>query len=345
MEPYKSENLGVSVIRIPSHQMESEFFRILKKKGFSSDKAKICAGIFTENSLDGVYSHGVNRFSRFVEFVDKGYIRINNQPELKNRSGAIEQWDGKLGPGPINALICTEQAMHLSKEYGIGCVALSNTNHWMRGGAYGWKAAKAGFVFIGWTNTIPNMPAWGAVDCRLGNNPLVLAVPYNDEAIVLDMAMSQFSYGTMESYQLQNRQLPLPGGYNKKGQLTTDPGEILESQRSLPVGYWKGAGLSLLLNLMAAILSGGEATHRIRQHEDDFGVSQVYISIDISKLDNFQRIVQDVKEIIDDYHHSIPESKKCSIIYPGERALRTRKENLLKGIPVDRVVWDRIKGL
>ncbi len=341
----ENKNLGADVVRVPYQQMESEFVRILLKNGFYSDKAKTCARIFAENSLDGVYSHGVNRFSRFVEFVEKKYIRIDNEPELKSSSGAIEQWDGKLGPGPINALVCTERAMNLSKKYGIGCVALSNTNHWMRGGAYGWKAAKAGFVFIGWTNTIPNMPAWGAVDCRLGNNPLILAVPYNDEAIVLDMAMSQFSYGTMESYQLRKQQLPLPGGYDKKGQLTTDPSAIIESERSLPIGYWKGAGLSLLLNLMATIFSGGEATHEVSKHEDDFGVSQVYISIDISKLDNYQVIAGIVNEIIDDYHNSIPESDSKNILYPGERALNTRKENLSKGILVERIVWDQIKGL
>ena len=341
----ENKNHGVDVLRIPYKQMESEFFRILKKKGFSSDKAETCARIFAENSLDGVYSHGVNRFALFVKFIDKKYIRVDNEPELKSSSGSIEQWDGKLGPGPLNALICTERAMALSKEYGIGCVALSNTNHWMRGGTYGWKAAKAGFAFIGWTNTIPNMPAWGAVDCRLGNNPLILAVPYNDEAIVLDMAMSQFSYGTMESYQLKKQQLPLPGGYDKKGRLTTDPSAIIETQRSLPVGYWKGAGLSLVLNLMATIFSGGKATHEIAKNADDFGVSQVYISIDISKLDNYQIISGIINEIIDDYHDSVPESDSVSILYPGERALKTRKENLSGGIPVERIVWDRIKGL
>jgi 3-dehydro-L-gulonate 2-dehydrogenase len=341
----ENKNLDTDIVRIPCQQMESEFLRILKKKGFSSDKAWTCARIFTENSLDGVCSHGVNRFAYFIKCIDKKYVLVDNEPELKSSSGAIEQWDGKLGPGPINALMCTERAMDLSREYGIGCVALSNTNHWMRGGTYGWKAAKAGFAFIGWTNTIPNMPAWGAVDCRLGNNPLILAVPYNDEAIVLDMAVSQFSYGTMESYRLEKQQLPLPGGYDKKGRLTTDPSAIIDSQRSLPVGYWKGAGLSLLLNLLATVLSGGKATHEIAKNGDDFGVSQVYISIDISKLNNYQMITRIINEIIDDYHNSIPESDSWSIFYPGERALNTRKENSYKGIPVQKVVWDHIKSL
>ncbi|MBN2180484.1 MAG: 3-dehydro-L-gulonate 2-dehydrogenase [Sedimentisphaerales bacterium] len=341
----RDKSLSADIVRIPYQQMEAEFLLVLKKKGFSDDKAKTCASIFAQNSLDGVYSHGVNRFALFVKFVEKRYIRIDNEPELKGSSAAIEQWDGRLGPGPINALICTERAMELSREYGIGCVGLSNTNHWMRGGTYGWKAAKAGFAFIGWTNTIPNMPAWGAVDCRLGNNPMIFAVPYNNEAIVLDMAMSQFSYGTMESYKLKKQQLPLSGGYDKKGQLTTDPSAIIETQRSLPVGYWKGAGLSLLLNIMAAVLSGGEATHEIGRHEDDFGVSQVYIAIDISKLDNYRMIVGIVNEIIDDYHDSVTESDSMKIVYPGERALNTRKENLSEGIPVERNVWNQIKSL
>ena len=211
------------VIRIPFDQLESEFSRILDALGFESEAKSRCARLFAENTLDGVSSHGINRFPRFVQYVRDGYIRVNAKPEIRHRAGAIEQWDGCLGPGPLNALFATERAMGLSKECGIGCVALFNTNHWMRRGLYAWKVAKAGFAFIGWTNTTSNMPAWGAVDCRLGNNPLVLGVPFKDEAIVLDMAMSQFSYGSVESHQIKSMPLPMPGGYDRAGALTTDP--------------------------------------------------------------------------------------------------------------------------
>src|SRR5690606_12554923 len=102
-----------------------------------------------------------------------------------------------------------------------------------------------------------NTPAWGALDNKLGNNPLVMAVPYENEAIVLDMAMSQYSYGAMEMQRLKGGQLPVPGGFDKNGNLSTDPDAILETKRTLPIGYWKGAGLSLLLDLLATVLSGG----------------------------------------------------------------------------------------
>jgi 3-dehydro-L-gulonate 2-dehydrogenase len=251
------------VIRIPLGQMEQDFRRILVKFGFDAKKADQCAHIFAVNSLEGVYSHGVNRFARFIQSVKAGQIKPDAEPEKKHSSGALEQWDGGFGPGPLNAVFCTERAIELSAEYGIGCVAIGRTNHWMRAGYYGWKAAKAGFVLIAWTNTNANMPAWGALDCRLGNNPIVLAVPYENEAIVLDAAMSQFAYGTLEVYRLSGRELPIAGGYDSKGNLTADPTSILETQRILPMGYWKGSGLSLLLDILSTILSGGLSTKQI----------------------------------------------------------------------------------
>ena len=105
-----------------------------------------CAGVFTNNSIDGVYTHGVNRFPRFIEYIQKGYINIQAEPSLKHQWGGVQQWDGNLGPGPLNAIHATNSVMQLAQQHGIGCVALANTNHWMRGGTYGWQAAKAGFV-------------------------------------------------------------------------------------------------------------------------------------------------------------------------------------------------------
>jgi len=148
-----------STVRISVGDMEAIFTAILLKNGFTETKAKQCAAIFTNNSIDGVYTHGVYRFPRFIEYIAKGMVRPDAAPTPVHKSGALEQWDGNLGPGPLNAVHATSTAMKLSQEFGIGCVALANTNHWMRGGTYGWQAAKAGFVFIGWTNTTAIMPA------------------------------------------------------------------------------------------------------------------------------------------------------------------------------------------
>lgn len=331
-----------SMVRISPAEMKKVFYDILLKYGMTAAKALTCADVFMSNSLDGVYTHGVNRFPRFIEYIKKGYIQVNAEPVLKNQIGSIEQWDGQLGPGPLNALQATERAMQLATENGLGCVAMANTNHWMRGGTYGLHAARQGFVFVGWTNTLANMPAWGAIDCKLGNNPLVIAMPYSDKAILLDMAMSQFSFGAMELAIMKNEQLAQPGGYDTKGELTNDPAAIIQSKRSIPIGYWKGAGMSLLLDLLATVLSGGSSTQELTKKEAEFGVSQVFICFALSKLKNHQTIHQVVAGIIEDYQQSVPANAKTKIVYPGERMLEKRKINLEQGIPVVQKIWNEI---
>jgi len=332
------------IVLIPYRDMEREFHRILLKYHFSPAKAEECAHVFTENSLDGVLTHGVNRFSRFIRYVKQGLVRVDAEPVLSHRVGSIEQWDGCLGPGPLNALRCTGRAMELAREHGMGCVALSNTNHWMRGGYYGWKAAKAGFAFIGWTNTTSNMPAWGATDPRLGNNPLVLGFPNGETPVVLDMAMSQFSYGTVELHDRRNQPLPMPGGFDAHGALTSDASAILDSRRLLPAGYWKGSGLALLLDLLAAALSGGLPTVEISKREQEYGLSQVFVACDISQLGNHTRIAALVSSVLDNLHHSNPDAAG-QVLYPGEGVTRARVENLSRGIPVDASIWQEVLSL
>ncbi len=325
--------------------MKSEFARILANLGFSESKADQCAEIFALNSLEGVYSHGVNRFPKFVLNVKNGFVKPDAEPGLIKSLGSLEQWNGNLGPGPLNGVFATERAMELASQYGIGLVAMGNTNHWMRGGTYGWIAARKGFAFIGWTNTEANMPAWGAKDFRIGNNPLVFAVPYGKEAVVLDFAMSQFSYGKLEAYQLDGKQMPYPAGFNKEGKLTTVPLEIIETRRALPIGYWKGSGLSLLLDIMASIVSGGLPTFEISQKEAEYSLSQVFIVISLENLSNRERIEATVNDIIKNFKESDPAESGIDIRFPGENVVKVREENRKNGIPVNKSVWETILAL
>ena len=187
------------MMRIPYETMVSEFERILKKKGFKEDRARAAATIFAQNSLAGVYSHGLNRFPRVVEYLEKGEIDPDIVAECELKLGAFERWNGHRGFGPLNAKLAMDRACELAKEYGIGLVALGNNNHWMRGGSYGFQAADQGCIGICWSNTCPNMPAWGGKDRKIGNNPIIFAVPRsNGQHVVIDCAVSQFSYGKIE---------------------------------------------------------------------------------------------------------------------------------------------------
>jgi 3-dehydro-L-gulonate 2-dehydrogenase len=325
--------------------MQQTFQRALVKVGFTPERAGQLAEVFAQNSLDGVASHGWNRFPVFMQHIAKGYIHFDAEPERVASFGAWERWDGKLGPGPLNALVATRRAMELAREHGIGCVAIGNTNHWMRGGTYGQFAAQAGFILLCWTNAIATMPPYGSRDIRLGNNPLVLAVPRREGPVVLDIAMSQFAFGKLEVARRSGQKLPVPGGFDANGQPTQDAAVIMGEGRAMPIGYWKGSGLALMLDMTAALLSGGQATYQITESNAERSVSQVFIAFDSAKPDGPDQVEALVENILADLRVAQPDTPAGAVLFPGERVLKARQENLANGIPVDETVWQQILGM
>ncbi|MDE0426079.1 MAG: 3-dehydro-L-gulonate 2-dehydrogenase [Candidatus Poribacteria bacterium] len=325
--------------RVPFQTLQDELYRVLASVGFTDERAMLCARLFAENQRDGVYSHGLNRFPGFVAGLESKQINFRVKPEKIESFGALERWDGKMGVGLVNAHFCMQRATELANIHGIGCVGLSNTNHWMRGGAYALQAAEAGHIGICWTNTTRLMPPWGSGEKKIGNNPMAIGIPREGGHILLDMAMSQYSNGKLEVLQLQGKELPLPGGYNTHGELTVDPGEILDSARALPIGYWKGSGLALVLDTMASLISGGQATHDIGKQGSEYAVSQVYIAMNAIGMMGQAALNEKVTAIIDDFHTSVPLDENESVRYPGEGMLRTRQESLEKGVLVDETQW------
>lgn len=331
------------MLRVPYDDLFATLERAMLRLGLEGDRAAQCARLFAETTRDGVYTHGLNRFPRFAESIANGSVDVNAEPAKVAGFGAIERWDGHRGVGNLNARASMQRAIVLAKQYGIGGVALANTNHWMRGGSYGWQAAEQGLFAICWTNTLANLPAWGATTPSLGNNPLVIAVPNPDGHVVLDMAMSQFSYGTLEAYSKRGQPLPVDGGFDSAGNLTKDAAAIEASKRALPIGYWKGSGLSLVLDMLAAMLSGGLAAYQIPP--DPFretGLSQVFLAVDPGNLIHTQDMVKIAEGILASVRAATPADLEKPVRYPGEQTLQLREENLRLGVPVDAEIWRQI---
>ena len=286
-------------LRVPFDELYEALCLVDEGLGLKGERAELCARLFAETTRDGVYTHGLNRFPRFVETVKNGSVIVDAEPVKVAGMGAIERWDGQSGVGNLNAWASMKRAMELAKLHGTGGVALANTNHWMRGGSYGWQAAERGMFAICWTNTLANLPAWGATSPSLGNNPLVFAVPRAGGHVVLDMAMSQFSYGSLESYSKRGQPLPVDGGFDSAGNLTKDAAAIEASQRALPIGYWKGSGLSLVLDMMAAMLASGRATYQIpRESVRETGSSQIFLAINPNSVGS----AEEMNRIADGIH-------------------------------------------
>ena len=319
---------------------------ILISHGSPADKAGIVAYEMARNSLEGTYTHGINRFARLVRSVDKGTIVPSAEPELLVASGAICRYDGHMGFGIVNGLFAMDRASDLASEAGIGMVALARSNHWLRAATYGYRALERGYAAICFTNTTNNMPAWGATDSRLGNNPFVMAFPRkNGQHMIVDSAMSQFSYGALEVARLAGKEMSVPAGFDKDGKITTDPSAVLETRRPLSAGYWKGAAMSFMIDIFASCLSGGLPVADIAEQKEESALSQVFIAIDYRKIvgeDEADRIAERAIGYLKD---SAKAEGTEEIVYPGERMRRVREENLRKGIPVDERIWNEILSL
>ncbi|MBD0778913.1 3-dehydro-L-gulonate 2-dehydrogenase [Maribacter sp. ANRC-HE7] len=332
-------------MRITSEQMQDVFYKLFVKYEFAEGKAKLLAKVFTESTLVGVNSHGINRLPLFIDYVEKGLVKIDAEAEKVATFGSLERWDGNLGPGIVNATICTDRAITLAKSNGMGLVALRNTNHWMRGGTYGRQAADADCISILFTNTQPNMPPWGGKDSRIGNNPLVVSIPREQGHVVLDMSISQFAFGKINDYRLKGEKLPFPGGWDANDELSNDPEKILTKERGLPIGYWKGSALSIVLDMLATLLSAGDSTSKIGTREFETGISQVYLCIYPAVFGDKNLQQKLIDEIIAYTHDVAPMNPGDKIYYPGERSAMTRTRNLKEGIPVNNSIWKKIMEL
>ena len=174
-----------------------------------------------------------------------------------------------------------------------------------------------------------------------------MALPRKEGHVVLDMAMSQYSYGKLQTTRLRNDKLPYPGGFDNEGNLTDNPGAIEQTRRILPMGYWKGYGFAVMLGLFSAMLSGGLSTSKI----DKAGwgscgsCCQVFIAIDPNKFSSAEFIELAIADTVLQLKSSELAEGVNEIYYPGEQSLKTRAENMKLGIPVDDGVWANVKEL
>ncbi len=334
-------------MRVKFEEMQQVIKEAFIKAGMNADKAEICANMHTASSCDGIYSHGTNRVPRFIDYVKKGWVDVNADPTIEKKDGSIAILNGNMGPGITNSLFATDLAMQMADEHGIGLVGLRNTTHWMRGGSYGLHAARKGYIAIAWTNTESVMPPWGGKTSKLGNNPFVMAMPGVDGPVMLDMAMSQYAYGKLQVTRLAGKKLPFPGGYDKDGNLTDEPGPIEESRRILPMGYWKGSSFAFMLDILAAALTNGLSGSEIDNVGKGScgGASQVFIVINPNKFTDAKSLSEMVEKSIAHLKTTEPAEISSGILYPGEDYIMNYKDNMENGVFVDDSVWEEIKGL
>lgn len=307
------------------------------KSGLPADDAAKVAELMLEADLTGSDAHGVFRLPQYVNRLKLG--STNPRPNIKvTRSApATALVDGDNGMGHLVVARTAETAIELARECGVAWVGCRMSGHAGAAGVYAELPLKAGM--IGLYSAVANanhMPLAGGADPLLGTNPLAIAIPAGKEPpLVLDIATSIVSYGTIKNHRLQN--IPLRDDWMvdpKTGNAVTDPQKSVDALL-LPMGGYKGAGLALMLGLLGGTLNGAlfgrDCVDFNAEPEKVTNTGQFVVALDPAR---FQPLDQ-FKAEVDRHIRELRSSKALpgqSVRLPGEQRAARRADRLANGL-------------
>ncbi|RAI44198.1 Ldh family oxidoreductase [Rhodoplanes roseus] len=311
----------------------------LAAAGLSRDNAAAVAELMTEADLTGADGHGVFRLPQYVRRLRAGGFNRTPSITVDRTAPATALVDGDNGMGHLVVKRAAEAAIDIARETGVAWVGVRRSNHAGSAGLYAELPVRHGMVGIYSAVASANhMAVWGGKELLLGTNPLAIAVPTGAGPMVLDMATTIVSYGTVKKYALQG--LPMPEGWlidRDTGEPITDPARSGQGLL-LPIGGYKGSGLSLMLGVLAGILNGAAfGRDCVDFNADDTSetdTGQLVIAVDIARFVPLDRFTAEVDRHMADLRASARLPGVEAIRLPGDRRRECRTERREAGIPL-----------
>jgi L-2-hydroxycarboxylate dehydrogenase (NAD+) len=326
-------------VRIPTKAVTGLIIDAMIKVGVPKDDTARIAELMLEADLVGADAHGVFRLPQYVQRLK---LRSTNpRPNITvNRSApATALVDGDNGMGHLVVARAAETAIELARECGVAWVGCRMSGHAGAAGVYAALPLKADMIGI--YSAVANanhMPLAGGAEPLLGTNPLAIAIPAGEEPpIVLDIATSIVSYGTIKNHRLQNK--PLRNDWMidpKTGAAVVDPHKSMEALL-LPMAGYKGAGLALTLGLLAGTLNGAlfgrDCVDFNAEPDKVTNTGQFVVALDPGR---FQPLAQ-FKAEVDRHIRAMRDTKPLpghTVRLPGEQRAKRRTDRLHNGLPL-----------
>ena len=311
---------------------------LFEKAGMKKEDASFSADCMIKTNLWGVDSHGVLRPPIYLKRVMAKVI--NPAPTIqpiKERQGPMALLDGDAGMGYVVGKAGMELAIEKAKTYGIGLVLANNSNHYGAAALYARMAVEAGMIGISTTNVIPNIGMKGNAKPSTGNNPIAMAAPLKEEfPFVLDISLSEVAGGKLLLAAKKGEKIPTNWAVTKEGKETDDPKEGFAGFL-LPVGMHKGFGLSLFVDIITGVLSGGPYLHNLKsmyKHADEPSLtSHVFIAINPSVFINPEDYEARITDWANMVHGTPMVDPQAKQVIPGELEYRKELERKEQGIP------------
>ncbi|MCT2587903.1 Ldh family oxidoreductase [Actinophytocola gossypii] len=317
--------------------------RILVGAGAAEADAEVVARSLVESNLLGHDSHGVRRLPVYLDAVRAGRIDPRAVPKAEaTRPGAVVV-HGHRAFGQLAATRAVRALVGLAGEHGSGVAAIRDCNHIGRLGEYVGALAGHDLVAMAFGNADSTVAPFGGRERRLGTNPLAWAVPRaNGAPLVMDWATSGVAEGKLAVARDRGERIAEGLVLDSAGRATTDPGDFYTGGVLLPFGGHKGYGLSVLIEIVAGLLSG-TGIGSMPDFRGGFGT--VLLAFDIAAF----LPVDEFRQRTEDFCRQLTETPLAEghdeVLVPGELEERVRRVRERDGIPITDTTWHDLNSL
>jgi uncharacterized oxidoreductase len=329
---------------IPIEKLKDFGARIFSGAGVPDDIARRVMVNLVRANTYGVHSHGVVRLADYVNHVKSGRIKGDARPTVVKESLVTALLDGHWGFGQVVAEKAMQIAIAKAKENGIGIVCAYNSNHVGAIGEYTEMAANAGLVGFALVNGIGKLVApHGGMARALSTNPIAFSAPVpNGRPIIMDFATSASAEGKLKVARNKGAKIPHGFALDKHGQSTDDPNDFYEGGMLLPLGGLgsghKGYGLSVMVEIMAGLLSGtGAALLNTAPANGIF-----FMALDPRCFRPAEEFLADVQQLVDSLRATKPNDGFERVLVAGDPEVINEEKHQRDGIELDDVTWQTI---
>ncbi len=305
------------------------------------------ADSLVQADLWGHPSHGVMRTFWYAARLESGATDPMATPDVIAGTGAISVLDGRDGVGQMIAHQAMSMAIAAAKRHGIGAVSVRNSGHFGTAMYFTRMAAEAGCVGFLSTNASPAMAPWGGREKRVGNNPWSWAAPAGRHpAMMLDVANTAVARGKIYFARQQGKPIPTGWAIDGEGRETTDPASAIAGT-ILPMAGHKGYAISVMMDVLSGVLSGGGFLSSITgpyMPEGRSGVGHLAIAIDVAACRPLAEFEADMERMIDELKGAPRSPGTEEISYPGEIEARTEARLLREGIELPKATEDDLRA-
>lgn len=337
-------------VTISLEELENFYEEIFKKTGVPETIAAIAAKNLVFADAKGADTHGVLRLPLYVQRLQKGLVKKDPdlQWEKETHNSVVLNADNGLGHYTTQA--AAEKAIEKAADTGISMVTVYNNNHFGAAGCYAKMIAEKGMIGFVTTNGAPLIAPVGGAERVLGNNPFSFAIPRkNQEPVVFDMANSVVSAGKLMVAHHNGESIPEGWALDADGNPTTDPYKgYNEGGTLVPIAEHKGFGLSLMMDILAGVLSGanfGKDVHGLANYEHITGNGNAVIAINIEKFMPKERFYERLEVLLSMVTNSKKATGTDKIHLPGDRGQETRKRKLESGIQINAKLHEELKEM